>query len=143
MRWVGVQGVVLMQEGCLEETTVARSRPGVRLEMPPPLSASLSPLPPAIVPPLQVKVTSLGALLSRSRSLPAVSPTARCRHHLHPTTRHWGGEANNINPSQSLSPGACLRSLGEEAQAAINHRPLPWAACPSSQCFTALTPARI
>lgn len=55
------------------------------------------------MPPLKVKVTFLGA--------PAL-PTAR---------RRWGGEAGAINPSLSLSRGACLRGRGEEAPVAVNH----------------------
>lgn len=114
----------------MEETTVAKGRVGVRLGRPLhlpslPILGRNTGCSASLALPLKVKVTFYHI------------PTAL------PTARRWGGEASNINPSSSLSPGACLRDCREEAPGAINHRPFPRAACPSSRCFTALTPARI
>lgn len=53
----------------------------------------------------------------------------------------WGGKVGNINPVSSLSRDTFLRSCGEKGLAAINQG-LLWRP-PSSQCFTALTWARI
>lgn len=132
----GCRLAALGQKGCLGGAPVAKDGEGVRLEghLPAPCFHPLLPTLLSLLLRCQYSAASEGDFHLPRRSCSPALLTACHR---------WSGEASNINPSESLSRSACLHGHGEEAPAAVNHCPLPRATCPSSLCFTALTPARI